>query len=65
MYEPPMVYTEGREVDGDALKAMGTTLLTECYNVALKGVVSAANAKGDYLDPNSITVKVIVEARAL
>lgn len=67
MYEPPTIYTGVESVTGDQMIASGQSaaMLAKMQSAALHKVIEAANAAGDYLDPNSITVEVRVEARAL
>lgn len=65
MYERPMIYDNRVILSGDEIAASEGASLPVAYNHALHEVIEAANAAGDYLDPNSVRVQVIVSARAL
>lgn len=65
MYDRPMIYDGTRAASGDQIKAANFNLLAQMHDDALKDLVAQANANGDYLDPNSIQVRITVSARAL
>lgn len=65
MYVPPTIYGSTRVLSGDQLKRMQVDGLAMAHQQALEEVVAGANAAGDMLDPNSVLIKVTVEARAL
>ena len=67
MYQPPTIYGGSKTILLDTLKRTHAPLviLGQLQQEALEEVVRGANEAGDYLDPNSITVRITVEARAL
>lgn len=61
----PMIYDGTATAAGDKVRTLGAAALAELHRSASERMVALANANEDYLDPNSIQVRVTVSARAL
>jgi len=67
MYQPPTIYSGEKQISLDVLKQTHAPLviLGQLQQEALEEVVRGANEAGDYLDPNSVIVRIVVAGRAL
>lgn len=65
MYQSPIHYDATKQLSSDEVRSTKGQALAIAYNEALKEVTEAANKGEDYLDPNSIRVRITVTGRAL
>lgn len=64
MYTPPVILSCTRALSADSLTKAEGDVLAWTYAATLGEVVAHAVASGEVLDPDTIIVKITVEARA-
>lgn len=65
MYQSPTIYDGTVRLSADEVRGENAGRLLVAYNEALDEMVAQANANEEYLDPNSVQVRITVSARAL
>ena len=65
MYTPPKILSCTRALSSETVDRAKTDVLAWTYDATLREVVQAAVNSGEILDPDTIIVKITVEARAL